>query len=66
MKSVEERVEMYKSRLLYIGKMLELCNNSLVQHKSAEEYIMKDIEHLIREREVCMRRLMKLREREVV
>ena len=63
MKSVEERVEMYKSRLLYIGKMLELCNNSLVQHKSAEGYIVKDIEYLIREREACMRKLMKLRER---
>ena len=66
MKSVEERAEMYKSRLLYIGKMLELCNNSLVLHKSAEEYIMKDIEHLIREREACMRKLLKLWEKDVV
>jgi hypothetical protein len=64
MKSVEERVEMYESRLLYIGKMLELCNNSLVLHKSAEGYIVKDIEYLIMERESCMRKLMKLREKE--
>ena len=66
MKSRDECVEMYESRLLYIGKMLELCNNSLVQHKSAEGYIVKDIEHLIREREACMRKLLKLWERDEV
>lgn len=61
MKSREEEKREYEERLEYINEMLELSNNSLVQRKSAEGYIVKEIGYLISERDACLRRLMKLR-----
>ena len=61
MKSSEEEKKSYEERLEYINEMLELSNNRLVSFKSAEGYIVKEIGYLISERDVCLRRLMKLR-----